>query len=114
MTDVAPAGTVTVGGGVARELSEDKWIVNPPFGAAMLTVRVPVTVVPPTTEAGETLIDAGTGILNTRLTNPLKFGAPHPEAVSQPTVASDEAPFGSTPFEPETTSKKTEGSPLYE
>lgn len=62
MAEVAPAGTVIDVGGDAKELSDDKATVRPPLGAAMLSVIVPVTDVPPTTELGETVMEPGTGI----------------------------------------------------
>jgi hypothetical protein len=54
LTLVEPAGTVTVPGVVtALELSESDTIA-PPFGAAALSVRVPVEELPPVTDAGLT------------------------------------------------------------
>lgn len=50
---VAPAGTVTVAGGVAAALSENTWTTNPPARAAFVNVTVAVVELPPVTELGE-------------------------------------------------------------
>ena len=60
-TLVAPAGTVTVAGTTAAELELDSVTTIPPLGAALLSVTVPVTEVPPATEFGLTVIEAGPG-----------------------------------------------------
>jgi hypothetical protein len=59
---VAPAGTVTVAGKVTSAVVEDRLIVEPPFGAARLSVTVPVAVEPPITEFGEMAIPANNGL----------------------------------------------------
>jgi len=57
--DVAPAGTVTVDGAEADELSELAMLtVTPPAGAAPLSVIVPLAAVPPVSELGEIVIAA--------------------------------------------------------
>ena len=51
-TDAAPAGTVTLAGGVVLESLELKATTNPPAGALPLRVTVPVDVEPPTMVVG--------------------------------------------------------------
>ena len=53
--EVAPAGTITLGGGTALVLFDAKFTTSPPVGAGPLSVTVPVEDVPPTTEAGATV-----------------------------------------------------------
>ena len=51
--EVAPAGTSTLAGTLARvALDEDKATVTPPRGAAWVSVTVPVEAAPPTRLAG--------------------------------------------------------------
>lgn len=52
--DVAPAGTVTVAGTNALALLEERFITEPPDGAPVNRVTVPVAEAPPTTELGDT------------------------------------------------------------
>jgi hypothetical protein len=49
---VAPAATVTLPGTVADALLLDKLTAAPPVGAALLSVTVPVEVLPPVTDVG--------------------------------------------------------------
>ena len=111
---VCPAATVTVVGTVADSPLVDKLSMVPPVGAGELSVTVPVAGVPPTTDVGEMVNPIGTGIERNLSTKPVKFGAPHPEAVSHPGPALELLPSGSVPLFPVTTSKKIVGSPLYE
>jgi len=48
-----PAATLTLAGTVALALLEDRLIVAPPDGAALLSVTVPVALFPPTMDVGE-------------------------------------------------------------
>ena len=50
---VAPAATVTVAGGTAHALFDDKLIAAPPAGAGLLSVTVPVDGKPPNSEVGD-------------------------------------------------------------
>ena len=52
---LAPAGIVTVEGTVAETLSDDKKTTKPVACAGLSRVSVPVAVLPPATEAGETV-----------------------------------------------------------
>lgn len=52
VADVAPAGTVTVAGGITDELFEDRITTAPPGGAGIVKVTVPVGVFPPTSVVG--------------------------------------------------------------
>jgi hypothetical protein len=47
LTELAPAGTVTVAGTVIALLPEFTLMVTPPFGAGLVIVRVPVEACPP-------------------------------------------------------------------
>jgi len=61
-TDVAPADTVTLAGGVAPAALEVSETVKPPAGAGLPSANVPVDEAPPVTAVGETvklLIDGG-------------------------------------------------------
>src|SRR2546422_3052426 len=51
---VAPAGTVTLAGTVAAELSLDSATCAPPAGAGPSSVAVPVELLPPVTVVGFT------------------------------------------------------------
>jgi hypothetical protein len=55
VADVAPAGTVTEAGTFADTLELVSVTTTPPAGAAPLSVTVPVTPAPPTTDAGFTV-----------------------------------------------------------
>jgi hypothetical protein len=57
VTVVAPAGTVTDVGTPATVELELKVTTAPPIGAGPLRVIVPVELVPPTNELGDTLTD---------------------------------------------------------
>lgn len=57
VADVAPAGTVTETGTVAETLELVSVTTTPPAGAAPLSVTVPVTPAPPTTDDGLTDTD---------------------------------------------------------
>ena len=51
---VAPAATVTLAGTVAAAVLLDVSVtIEPPAGAALFSVTVPLALAPPTTEAGE-------------------------------------------------------------
>ena len=52
LAEICPAGTITIGGGLATRLLVDNVAVIPPAGAALLTKTVPVALVPPGTLAG--------------------------------------------------------------
>ena len=56
-TDVAFAGTVTVGGTEAAELPLERLILAPPAGAGSLILTVPVIDCPPVTLDGFTLTE---------------------------------------------------------
>lgn len=114
VADDAPAATVTVDGTDADTSSVVKLMMAPPDGAGWLRVTVPVEADPPMTVVGLSVKPLGDGMLNILLMIPLKLGQPHPEAVSQPGTASDELLFSNVPLLPDTTSKKTVGSPLKE
>lgn len=62
LTEVAPAGTVTV---VGTEANVGFWLLSfttkPPAAAGPFSVTVPVVVVPPTTVLGEMLTVVTTG-----------------------------------------------------
>ena len=107
-----PAATVTVAGTVALTLSDVSLITDPPVGAGRFKVTVAVELDPPITVEGANVREEGTGTLRILLTRPLKFGAPHPDAVSQPALATERFPLGRLPLFPDTTSKKTVGSPF--
>ena len=52
---VAPAATVTLAGSVALRLLEPRLTIAPPVGAGPVRVMVPVELVLPTTEAGDSV-----------------------------------------------------------
>jgi hypothetical protein len=52
LAEVAPAGTVTVAGTVTEVRVELREIATPPEPAFLVSVRVPVAKLPPTTEVG--------------------------------------------------------------
>lgn len=58
---VCPAGMTTVAGTVPAALSDDSAIVNPPAGAMLEIVTVPVAVEPPSREVGATVKVVKTG-----------------------------------------------------
>ena len=58
---VAPAATVTLAGTVTAALLLDKVTDNPPVGAALPKVTVPVDEVPPVTAVGFTVTEDTTG-----------------------------------------------------
>jgi len=60
---VAPAATVTDAGTVAFAEFELRVTDVPPVGAAPLRVTVPVELVPPKTDVGETVTDTKVGAL---------------------------------------------------
>ena len=60
--EVAPAGTVTLVGGVAVVLLDDKPTTAPPVGAGRASVTVPVEVDPPGTDGGLTLSPVRNGV----------------------------------------------------
>lgn len=61
VTDVAPAGTVTVAGTVALAELEVSLTTSPPVGAAELRFTVPVEGDPPTTAVGLSVTDVTIG-----------------------------------------------------
>lgn len=68
---VAPAGTVTVAGTVPRlALLEVRFTTKPPVGATLLSVTVPVALLPPTTEAGANVRSVNAGALIARFAVP--------------------------------------------
>lgn len=60
---VDPAATVTDAGTVALVELELSETVSPPVGAVPFRVTVPVELVPPTTEVGETVTELRVGAL---------------------------------------------------
>jgi len=64
---VAPAATVTDAGTVALVELELKVTAMPPVGAAPLSVTVPVELVPPRTDVGETVTELSVGGLTVRV-----------------------------------------------
>lgn len=64
---VAPAVTVTVAGTVALVELELRATDMPPVGAAPLSVTVPVELVPPRTDAGDTVTELSVGTLIVRV-----------------------------------------------
>jgi hypothetical protein len=67
---VDPAGIVTLVGGFADTLLEERLTTVPPVGAGPFNVRVPAELVPPITDVGETvtLVNAGGLIVNVAVT----------------------------------------------
>ena len=65
---VAPAATVTDAGTVALVELELSVTAMPPVGAAPLSVTVPVELVPPRTDVGETVTELSVGGLTVRVT----------------------------------------------
>ena len=61
VTDVAPAGTVTVAGTVAFAELEVSLTTSPPAGAAELRVTVPVELDPPVTAVGLSVSEVAIG-----------------------------------------------------
>ena len=61
VAEVAPADTVTLDGGTALVLLDERATTKPPVGAGPLIVTVPVDEVPPVTEVGATVNVVGTG-----------------------------------------------------
>ena len=53
VSEVLPAGTVTLGGTWAAGLLDETVTTTPPVGAGLLNVTVPVLLAPPVTELGE-------------------------------------------------------------
>lgn len=102
--EVCPLVTETDAGTVTPVVSEDRAIVTPLFGAATLSVMVPVAELPPATDVGAIVNVFGVGRLRTFETRPERIGAPQPEAVSHPGPAFDVLPLGSVPSVPEVTS----------
>ena len=108
---VAPAVTVTDAGTVAAEVFELASVTTaPPVGAATSRVTVPVLVIPPDTEVGDSETEANP--FSIWPSQPVKIIGPQPDAVSQPATAVDADPFGSVPFVPEVMSLKTLDEPL--
>ena len=66
--ELAPEATVTLLGVTALELLEVRLTTVPPEGAFPLSVTVPFDELPPTTEAGETVIPVGTAGLTVTIT----------------------------------------------
>ena len=64
---VLPAGTITVAGTVADELSLDSWTTAPPCGAAPSSVTVPAEEVAPITVVGFNETDRTEGGLMIRM-----------------------------------------------
>ena len=63
VADIAPPGTVTLPGGEAAGLLDDRLTINPPPGAGPLKTMVPVELDPPITDVGAKIRlsgDAGT------------------------------------------------------
>jgi hypothetical protein len=78
---VEPAGTVTVAGTVpAAALSTERFTTNPPTGAALPRVTVPVEVNPPTTEVGLSVSAVSTGGLTVSVAVAGAFEEPVPTA----------------------------------
>ncbi len=63
VTDVAPAGIVTVAGRVALVESDANVMVSPPVGAGPVRVTVPVDEVPPVTDVGLSVTESSVGAL---------------------------------------------------
>lgn len=85
---VKPVGTVTVDGKVALPLLDAKVTTAPPVGATPLIVTVPVELLPPTTEVGESVTltrDAGV------IVRVAVFGVPDSVAVMVAEVEVDTA-----------------------
>ena len=61
VADVLPAGIVTEAGAVAVLLLLPNVIINPPVGAGLVIVTVPVLDFPPTTDAGLSVTDLRDG-----------------------------------------------------
>ena len=59
VAEVAAAATVTVAGTVASVLDEVKFTTSPPVGAASASFTVPVTELPPMTEALLSVTEVG-------------------------------------------------------
>jgi hypothetical protein len=96
--EVAPAATVTLAGGTALALLEDKVTTSPPVGAGPVKVTVPVEDVPPTTDVGETVRLVGTGgvIVSTFVTDVPPAVAVMVAAVEVPTGVVETVKFPPT------------------
>ena len=68
---VCPASTVTVGGTCAKDAFEESVTIEPPTGAWLLKVTVPVALVPPFTPLGDRVKEAITGAWMVRFTDRL-------------------------------------------
>jgi hypothetical protein len=101
---VEPAATVTVEGTCASDPLLVRLTTVPVPVAVWEIVTVPVLELPPTTEIGESVRDVTRVLPATCATNPDQIIGPHPETVSQPTVASEVEPLGRVPLVPSVTS----------
>ncbi len=70
VADVAPLAMDTLEGTVASAMSERRATVIPPLAAGLLMVTVPVELVPPTTDVGETARPVIVGALTARVAVP--------------------------------------------
>ena len=104
VVEVAPGGTSTVVGTCALGSLLAKATVVPEVPEVAETVTVPVLVALPTTDVGASVKEETKTLPVSFATKPEKMIGPHPESVSQPTVATDVAPLGNFPFVPDVTS----------